>query len=78
MTSRTMRAARFGGESRITIVDVPLPEPGAGQLLLREPERGRGVCRRVADAWPEQRDAYRIRHQRFEMVMARLGDCLWA
>jgi len=30
-----MRAARFGGESRITIVDVPLPEPGAGQLLLR-------------------------------------------
>ncbi len=35
MTSRTMRAARFGGESRITIVDVPLPEPGSGQLLLR-------------------------------------------
>lgn len=30
-----MRAARFGGESRITIVDAPAPEPGAGQLLLR-------------------------------------------
>ena len=35
MTLRTMRAARFGGDSRITIVDVPLPEPGSGQLLLR-------------------------------------------
>jgi len=30
-----MRAARFGGESRITIVDVAVPEPGPGQLLLR-------------------------------------------
>ena len=42
-----------------------------GTLLLREAERKLGVCRRIADAWPERREEYRIRHQRFEMVMGR-------
>src|SRR5208282_2987862 len=40
-------------------------------LLLREAERELGVCRRLADAMPDRRDADRIRHAMFEMVMAR-------
>jgi hypothetical protein len=43
----------------------------AGLLLLREAERKLGVCRRLADAMPDRRDADRIRHAMFEMVMAR-------
>jgi Transposase DDE domain group 1 len=43
----------------------------AGLLLLREAERGLGVCRRLADAMPDRRDPDRIRHAMFEMVMAR-------
>jgi hypothetical protein len=43
----------------------------AGLLLLREAERELGVCRRLADAMPDRRDADRIRHAMFEMVMAR-------
>ena len=43
----------------------------AGLLLLREAERKLGVIRRIADAMPEHREPSRIRHQRFEMVMAR-------
>jgi hypothetical protein len=44
-----------------------------GLLLLREKERALGVCRRLADAMPDRRDADRIRHAVFEMVMARVG-----
>src|SRR5713226_4077852 len=43
----------------------------AGLLLLREAERKLGVCRRLAEAMPDRRDADRIRHAMFEMVMAR-------
>jgi hypothetical protein len=43
----------------------------AGLLLLREAERKLGVCQRLADAMPDRRDADRIRHAMFEMVMAR-------
>src|SRR5277367_4271991 len=43
----------------------------AGLLLLREAERELGVCRRLADAMPDRRDADRIRHAMFEMVMER-------
>ena len=43
----------------------------AGLLLLREAERKLGVCRRLADAMPDRRDADRVRHAMFEMVMAR-------
>jgi Transposase DDE domain group 1 len=43
----------------------------AGLLLLREAERRLGVCRRLANAMPDRRDADRIRHAMFEMVMAR-------
>ncbi len=42
-----------------------------GLLLLREKERALGVCRRLSDAMPDRRDADRIRHAMFEMVMAR-------
>src|SRR5919197_1207097 len=42
-----------------------------GLLLLREAERKRGVCRRLAEAMPDRRDPDRIRHAMFEMVMAR-------
>jgi hypothetical protein len=43
----------------------------AGLLLLREAERKFGVCRRLAAAMPDRRDPDRIRHEMFEMVMAR-------
>jgi Transposase DDE domain group 1 len=42
-----------------------------GLLLLREAERQLGVCRRLSEAMPDRRDADRIRHAMFEMVMAR-------
>src|SRR5437868_4637729 len=42
-----------------------------GLLLLRQAERKLGVCRRLADAMPDRRDGSRIRHEVFEMVMAR-------
>jgi hypothetical protein len=44
-----------------------------GLLLLRQAERGLGVCGRLADAMPDDRDASRIRHDVFEMVMARVS-----
>ena len=43
----------------------------AGLLLLREAERKLGVCRRLADAMPDRRDPDHVRHEMFEMVMAR-------
>ena len=42
-----------------------------GLLLLRQAERKLGVCGRLAAAMPDRRDASRIRHYMFEMVMAR-------
>ena len=45
----------------------------AGLLLLRQAERKLGVCRRLADAMPDRRDASRILHGMFEMVMARVA-----
>jgi hypothetical protein len=42
-------------------------------LLLRQAERKLGVCRRLADAMPDRRDVGRIRHDVFEMVMARVS-----
>jgi hypothetical protein len=42
-----------------------------GLLLLWQAERKLGVCARLADAMPDRREASRIRHQMFEMVMAR-------
>ena len=43
----------------------------AGLLLLREAERELGVCRRLAAAMPDRRDADRVQHEMFELVMAR-------
>ena len=43
-----------------------------GLPLLRSAERKLGVCGRLADAMPDRRDASRIRHAMFEMVMARV------
>src|SRR5260370_35418361 len=43
----------------------------AGLLLLREAERKLGVCRRLAAAVPDRRDPDRVRHEMFEMEMAR-------
>src|SRR5215468_2162194 len=43
----------------------------AGLLLLREAERKFSVCRRLAAAMPDRRDPDRIRHEMFELVMAR-------
>src|SRR5262252_7898222 len=44
-----------------------------GLLLLRQAERQVGICGRLADAMPDRRDASRIRHEMFEMVMARVS-----
>ena len=44
-----------------------------GLLLLRSAERKLGVCGRLADAMPDRREASRIRHAMFEMVMARVA-----
>jgi hypothetical protein len=43
-----------------------------GLLSLRSAERKLGVCGRLADAMPDRRDASRICHAMFEMVMARV------
>ncbi len=43
----------------------------AGLLLLREAERKVGVCRRLAQVMPDERDQSRITHEMFELVMAR-------
>src|SRR5262245_35563825 len=43
----------------------------AGLLLLREAERKLGVCRRLAAAMPDHRDQRRVRHEMFELIMAR-------
>ncbi len=45
----------------------------AGLLLLRQAERRLGVCERLAAAMPDRRDPSRIRHEMFEMVMARVA-----
>src|SRR5438874_11115295 len=45
----------------------------AGLLLLRQAERKLGVCRRLADAMPDRRDASGIRHEMLEVVMARVS-----
>jgi hypothetical protein len=42
-----------------------------GLLLLRAAEHRLGVCRRLAQAMPDRRDGNRIRHDMFELVMAR-------
>ena len=44
----------------------------AGLLLLRQAERKLGVCGRLAAAMPDRRDASRIHHEMFELVMARV------
>ena len=44
-----------------------------GLLLLRQAECRLGACGRLADAMPDRRDASRIRHEMFEMVMARVS-----
>ena len=44
-----------------------------GLLLLRQAERKLGICGRLAAAMPDRRDPGRIRHDMFEMVMARVS-----
>ncbi len=44
-----------------------------GLLLLREKERTLGVCWRLANTMTDRRDPNRIRHEIFEMVMARVS-----
>src|SRR4249919_3974043 len=44
-----------------------------GLLLLREKERMLGVCWRLASTMTDRRDPNRIRHEMFEMVMARVS-----
>jgi Transposase DDE domain group 1 len=44
-----------------------------GFLLLREAERERGVCQRIAAAMPDRRNPNRILHEMFEMVMERVS-----
>jgi len=44
-----------------------------GVLLLREAERSVGVCRLLANTMTDRRDPNRIRHEVFEMLMARVS-----
>jgi Transposase DDE domain group 1 len=44
-----------------------------GLLLLRQAERKLGICARLAAVMPDRRDASRIDHAMFEMVMARVS-----
>jgi Transposase DDE domain group 1 len=44
-----------------------------GRLLLREKEHTLGVCWRFANTMKDRRDPNRIRHEMFEMVMARVS-----
>src|ERR1700681_1070682 len=44
-----------------------------GLLLLREKERTLGVCWRLSNTKTDRRYANRIRHEMFEMVMARVS-----
>jgi DDE family transposase len=60
---RKKLTADFGGGNQSS---------NGGLLLLRSAERKLRVCRRLADAMPDHRDASRIRHAMFEMVMARV------
>ena len=48
-----------------------------GLLLLREKERMLGVCWRLANTMTDRRDPNRIRHEMFEMVMARVSAIAW-
>jgi hypothetical protein len=44
-----------------------------GLLLLREAERKLGICRRLAAAMPDRRDADRIQRTMLEVWMARIA-----
>src|SRR3974377_1609499 len=44
-----------------------------GVLLLRESERSVGVCRLLANTMTDRRYPNRIRHEVFEMLMARVS-----
>jgi hypothetical protein len=43
----------------------------AGLLLLRQAEKKLGICRRLAETMPDDRDQSRVRHEMFELVGAR-------
>jgi hypothetical protein len=43
----------------------------AGLLVLRQAERRMGICRRLAEVMPDQRDQSRVRHEMFELVATR-------
>jgi hypothetical protein len=43
----------------------------AGLLLLRAAERKLGVCQRIADVMPDQRDQSRVRHEMFSLIASR-------
>src|ERR1700755_745668 len=60
---RKKLTADFGGGSQSS---------NGGLLLLRGAERKLGVCGRLAGWMPDRREASRIRHAMFEMVMARV------
>jgi hypothetical protein len=60
---RKKLTADFGGGNQFS---------NGGLLLLRNAERKLGVCGRLADAMPDRREASRIRHAMFDMVMARV------
>jgi DDE family transposase len=60
---RKKLTADFGGGNQSS---------NGGLLLLKSAERKLGVCGRLADTMPDRREASRIRHAMFEMVMARV------
>src|SRR4028119_768949 len=49
MSVRTMRAAVLTGPGQLTVADVPLPEPGPGQVRVKL--EGCGVCASNLTPW---------------------------
>ena len=52
MTPRTMRAAVLRGPADLVVVEVPLPRPGVGEVLIRL--EGCGVCASNVEPWEGQ------------------------
>ena len=50
--TQTMRAAVLEGPQRFSVAEVPLPEPGPGEVLIRL--EGCGVCASNVEPWEGQ------------------------
>jgi Transposase DDE domain group 1 len=54
------------------MADVTVPAIDGGLLLLREAERGLGICARLARSIRDLRDASRVQHSLVELIKTRV------